>query len=165
MQRYIEQLSEDLDALAANPPPTTYYETPPFLEETPDAAELALVPFRTIEEWTGINQNAFPCILNLEQDEWVAVNQAILRLYEAMNIALVDAPENLPSDMLYDALTLNWDMEIQYLPNAGFDLELCLGDPEICPYGEYCHCQDEWDETADEPPEPQQKDDSQELPF
>lgn len=165
MQRYIEQLIEDLDALAANPPPTTYYEVPPFLDELPHAAELALVPFRTIEEWTGINQNAFPCILDLETDEWVAVSQAILRLFEAMNIALVDAPENLPSDMLYDALTLNWDMEIQYLPAAGFDLELCTRDPDTCPYGEFCDCQDEWEEDADAPNDVQQKDDLTELPF
>ena len=42
--------------------------------------------------------------------------------------------------MLYEAIIINWDMPIQYLPNAGYDLELCTHDADFCPYGEFCEC-------------------------
>ena len=60
MDKYIQQLIEDLENAAKNPPAPAYIEPPPHLEEEPAIAELALVPFKTIEELSGIKQEAFP---------------------------------------------------------------------------------------------------------
>ena len=146
MERYIAQLIEDLETAAKNPPTPVYFETPPHLAEAPDIAELALVPFKTIEEWTGIKQEVFPVFDQLHEGEWERVNDAIFKVFDSLNIQLIDAPADIPPEMLYDVLTTNWDEPVQYLPSSGMDLELCTGNPMTCPYGEYCNCGGEFDE-------------------
>jgi hypothetical protein len=146
MNRYIDQLIEDLETAANNPPAPVYFDTPPHLAEAPDIAELALVPFKTIEEWTGIKQEVFPCFDELHAVQWERVNEAIFKVFDSLNIKLIDAPGDIPPEMLYDVLTTNWDAQVQYLPSSGMDLELCTGDPDTCPYGEFCSCGDEFDE-------------------
>ncbi|MDZ4204490.1 MAG: UPF0158 family protein [Bacteroidales bacterium] len=146
MKRYIRQLIQDLEAVAQNPPPIPYIEPPSHLEENPDIAELALVPFKTIEEWTGISQDVFPEMIQLEGGQWEKVNEAIFKVFESLHLELVDAPFGLPPEILYEVLTTNWDYPVQYLPLSGMDLELCTGDPMTCPYGEYCNCGDDFDE-------------------
>jgi len=140
MERYIQQLIEDLDQVANQLHPHPYIEPPPHLEDFPEIAELALVPFKPISEWTGIDSMVFPCIIDLQGDQWGRVNDAIFRVFESFNIELIDAPEDIPPEILYDVLTSNWDYSIQYLPTAGYDLEFCTHDPMTCPYGELCDC-------------------------
>ena len=65
MEKYICQLIEDLEAVAKNPPPVPHYEIPPHLAEMSEIAELALVPFKSIEEWTGIKYEEFSEIIQL----------------------------------------------------------------------------------------------------
>ncbi len=146
MERYIAQLIEDLEKAAKNPPAPVYFETPPHLAEAPDIAELALVPFKTIEEWTGIKQEVFPDVGQLEVGQWERVNEAIFKVLDSLNIKLIDVPNDIPPEMLYEVLTTNWDEPVQYLPSTGMDLELCSGDPETCPYGDYCDCGEPFDE-------------------
>lgn len=146
MKRYIEQLVEDLEEAAKNPPSAAFIEPPPHLENKPEIAELALVPFQTIEELTGIEQESFPNGFNLHTKDCEKVNAAIFKIFESLNIELVDAPENLPPEILYDALTSNWQYPVQFLPTAGMDLELCTGDPLECPYGPFCDCGEDWEE-------------------
>lgn len=146
MKRYIEQLIEDLEQVAKNPPHPAYIEAPPHLDDRPHVAELALVPFKTIEELTGIKQEVFPEIDDLQGDQWERVNEAIFKVFESLHIDLVDAPPGIPPEWLYEVLTTNWQNEVQYLPSSGMDLELCTGDPQTCPYGEYCDCGEEFDE-------------------
>lgn len=61
MQKYIDQLIKDLEEVTKNPPKQVYYETPPHLATMPDVSELAQVPYKTIEELTGIKNGSFPC--------------------------------------------------------------------------------------------------------
>lgn len=151
LQKYIEQLIEDLDELTKNPPSPAYIEAPPHLENEVEISELALVPYKPISEWTGIPFEAFPEEYQLTTKQCQEVIDAIYRLFEAMNIELVDsAAKKMPAKDLYFVLTSSWDNFIQYLPNAGFDLELCTDGPEDCPYGEeYCSCGDYWEEELD----------------
>jgi hypothetical protein len=146
MDRYIEQLIEDLEEAAKNPPAPFHFETPPHMEERPDLAELALVPFKSIEEWTGIKQEVFPEIGQLAYGQWERLNDAIVKVLDSINVQLIGAPPDLPPEILYDVLTTNWDYEVQFLPLSGMDLELCAGDPETCPFGQFCGCNDEFDE-------------------
>ena len=138
MDSYIKQLVEDLEKVAANPPTPPYIEAPPNMEDDPVLAELALTPYKPISDWTGIDWEVFPVMTRLTVDQMNEVNQVILKVFESLNIELIDAPEDLPPDLLYDVLTNCWDEPVQYLPSSGFDLELCTGDSDTCPYGEYC---------------------------
>ncbi|MDD4426165.1 MAG: hypothetical protein PHS40_09595 [Mariniphaga sp.] len=153
MEKYIQQLIEDLQAVAKNPPKPSYIEPPPYLEDDSVISELALVPFKTIEELTGIKQEVFPEINDLQGDQWERVNQAIFKIFESLNIELIDAPPEMPPEWLYEVLTTNWQHPVQYLPSSGMDLELCTGDPMTCPYGDYCDCCGEWEEIEDAIPE------------
>ncbi len=146
MQIYINHLIDDLEEVAKNPPAAPYIEPPPHLEDDPVTSELALSPFVTIEELTGIKQEVFPEIIDLEGDQWEQVNEAIFKVFESLFIELVDAPRDIPPDALYEVLTTNWHHLVQYLPSSGMDLELCTGDPMSCPYGEFCSCGNDFEE-------------------
>jgi hypothetical protein len=146
MQTYLSQLIYDLNQAAQNPPAKPWIEPPPHMTDDPAAAELALVPFKSIAEWTGIGMEVFPKMWQLSPDQCRLVNRAIFRLLDALHLSVVDMPGNMPPEMLYDVLTTNWDHPVQYLPSSGMDVELCTGDPYDCPYGDlcdYCYPDDE----------------------
>ncbi|NQV01712.1 MAG: hypothetical protein HQ542_03630 [Bacteroidia bacterium] len=140
MEKYLTQLLEDLEAAANNPPQAAYIEIPPHLESLLDAAELALVPFKPISEWTRIDPKVFPEMIQLSANQMEKLNQAIFRVLESIHVEIIDIPEKISPERLYDVLTWCWDDPVQYLPSTGFDLELCTGDPYNCPYGELCDC-------------------------
>ena len=140
MQNYINQLIEDLSEVTENPPATSFIEIPPHFTGSAADAELALTPYKTIEELTGIKQEIFPDITQLEGKQWDQVNKAILKVFESLNLELLDVPANYPPELLYETLTTNWQHPVQYLPTSGMDLEFCTGNPLTCPYGEYCQC-------------------------
>ncbi|NPD44965.1 MULTISPECIES: UPF0158 family protein [unclassified Lentimicrobium] len=146
MQKYINQLIEDLIQVAKNPPPPSYIEAPPHIESEPVIAELALTPFMPISKIVGIEESAFPPGFKLSSQQCIDVIHAVLQVFEALNIELIDQPEDIPPELLYEAIISCWDQEVQYLPNAGMDLELCTGDQIDCPYGEFCSCNEEFDE-------------------
>ena len=50
MQTYLSQLLYDLAAAAKNPPAAHYYDAPPHIEDERQLSELAMVPYRTIEQ-------------------------------------------------------------------------------------------------------------------
>lgn len=165
MNLYLTQLLEDLELAAANPPTPSYIEPPPHLEADPVIAELALVPFKPISEWSGIDQEAFPPGWKLIPAQMQEINKAIFRVLEALHIELIDAPAELPPEFLYDVLTDAWDELVQYLPSSGYDLELCTGDTDTCPYGEYCECGALQNPDMDQPPATGLLDNDEDLPF
>lgn len=167
MHLYLTQLLEDLEQAAANPPGPSYIEPPPHLEADPEIAELALVPFKPISEWTGIDREAFPPVSKLMPTQMQKVNEAIFRVFVSLNIELIDAPHDMPPEFLYHVLTNAWDEPVQYLPASGMDLELCTGDPFTCPYGEYCDCGDLQisDSEMDQPPDSDFLANDDDLPF
>lgn len=149
MDRYIQQLIEDLEAAAKNPPNPPYLETPPGFEEEPAIVNLGLTPYQSIEVLTGIRQEVFPEFNSLHSRHWRAVLDAIFKVFDSLKIKLVDAPKGMPKEWLYEALTSNWDHQVQYLPEEGMDLELCTGDPETCPYGMFCSCGIVWPDNEE----------------
>lgn len=138
MQSYLKQLQEDIDNVIKNPPPAPYIEIPPHMADMPDMAEVVLTPPTTLEELTGIPFEAFPNILELREGQWEPLTGVLMRLLESLNMEIIDLPENYPDDAVYDLIVNNWDEPLQYLPNAGYDIEFCTRDPETCPYGEDC---------------------------
>jgi hypothetical protein len=167
MQQYVDQLIEDLEKAAAHPPTPAYIEIPPHLESDPVIAEVALVPFKTIQELTGIDEEVFPKVGYLTDEQMEMINAAIFKVFESFNIELIDKPEVIPPDYLYEAITLSWGMFVQYLPSSGYDLELCTQDIETCLYGEFCdYCLDpEYEEDEEIPPGNRIRGSDDELPF
>jgi hypothetical protein len=153
MEQYVRQLIEDLNAAAKNPMKSFWIEPPPHLLDDPETAELALVPFMPIEDWTKIKREEFPEMIDLNAEQCRRVNKAIFKVYESLNLKLVDLPAGIPPEILYEILTSNWDYPVQYLPSSGMDVEFCTGDELTCPYGEYCDCGEEWEEDENEIPE------------
>ncbi|MBG0782209.1 MAG: hypothetical protein H0S84_08070 [Bacteroidales bacterium] len=145
MEKYIKQLIQDLEKVANTPPHRPYIEVPPHLADDIATAEIALTPYQTIEELTGIKQEVFPQLIDLEGDQWQRVNDAIFKVFETFHLDLVDLPPYIPPEELYDILTTHWKYPVQYLPSTGMDLEFCTGNPMTCPYGEYCDCGDDID--------------------
>jgi hypothetical protein len=152
MKQYIQQLIEELEQAACNPPQAPFIEPPAHLAEDPVISELALVPFKTIEEWTGISSMVFPEMIDLNGDECQQVNEAIFKVYESLNLNLDDLPDQIPPEMLYEILRTVWDdYPVQYLPSSVMDVDLCSGDPDTCPYGIFCSCNEPVDESWDLP--------------
>jgi hypothetical protein len=142
MELYITQLIEDLNYVAGHPPERPHIEPPPHLEGDLVIAELALVPFRPIEEWTGINREVFPHMTDLEPGQCLQLNEAILKVYESLNLVLDDMPENIPPEIMYEVLIANWDYPVQYLYSSGMDIGLCTGNPDTCSWSPFCTCND-----------------------
>ena len=169
MQRYIDQLIGDLENAAKNPPTPSYIEIPPEAEAIPDIAEVALVPFKTIEELSGIKSMFFPEVDKLSTKQTESIIKAIFKVFDSLKIELIDVPDTIPPEVLYEALTLNWNVYVQYLPSSGMDLELCTGDRMTCLYGKYCDCDNDNYDALLEDDSPlnknEQNDDDSELPF
>ncbi len=138
MQKYINQLISDLELIASQKLQEAYIEIPPQIEESADISELALVPFKPISQWTGMNAEVFPQVWQLSYEQCKQVNRAIFKVYENLKLDLIDKPKDIPEDCLYDVLSSNWDHYVQYLPLSGMDLELCSSNWRTCTYGEYC---------------------------
>lgn len=153
MQNYINQLIEDLEDAAKAEIQQANIKTPPHLADNPEMAELALVPFKPICEWIEISKDVFPEMWQLTYEQCVQLNKAIFKVFDNLNLSLVDKPKDIPEDWLYEVLISNWDYPVQYLPSTGMDLELCSGDWKTCDYGKYCHCaQNNYDNIDDNEP-------------
>lgn len=167
MQKYVDQLIEDLEKAAAHPPAPAYIEIPPHMESIPDIAEVALVPYKTIQELTGIGKEVFPNVFQLTDEQIEMITASIFKIFESLHVDLIDKPAIIPPEFLYDAIVENWGMYIQYLPSSGYDLELCTQHIETCPYGEFCdYCLDpEYEEDEEIPPGDRIRGSEDELPF
>ena len=145
MQRYVEQLLEDIKEATNNPSSPSFID--PYLFPDVDRAivELAKTPFYTIEELTGISQSAFPEVYLLDGNQIKMLNTAIIKLLNSLNIDLIDKPKHLPKELLYDVFVVYWDDYVQHLPSSGFEWDLCTGDQNTCPFGIYCDCNKTFD--------------------
>jgi len=167
MQRYVEQLIEDLELIAQNPPTPHYVEYPEYMENGLELSEIVNVPYKPLAEWTGFSIDNFPDVTDLSMEQIEAINKTIIKVLDSLHIDLADMPENISPEWFYVVLTSNWEVFVQYLPSSGFDLELCTGDPDTCEWGMECDCANEdFDEFDEDVPYENIEDfDENELPF
>ena len=151
MHHYLHQLLEDLEEATRQKPALPFIEIPPHMANIPEIGELALVPYKPISEWTGIDSQVFPEMHLLTVDQMDKVSKAMLKVLESIGMEIIDLPDDFPPEQLYNLLICYWDEPVQYLPSSGFDLELCTGDPDTCPYGELCACST-WHDFSDDKP-------------
>jgi len=138
MHPYLPHLLADIEALIKEPPHGVYYEEPPHIEGMPEVVEIALTPFTTLEEITGISRKEILPFFELTNDEWPLLAKAFKNLLQALNVAIADLPENYPGDAYVNLIQSHWDAQIQYLHLSSYDLECCTRDNETRPYVEDC---------------------------
>ena len=167
IEQYVNQLIEDLnnatEKIISKPDIPDNID----IRSAKDMAELIENPFLTIEELTGISQKTFPDHIDMGGIETRKVLKAMLELMDAYKLKIY-YPEELPFEMKFEALREGWDTTyVKHLPYSGDDVDLCTGDPQTCPYGEYCDCGEEIDLSDDEPPDfnSDNGDDNFECPF
>lgn len=165
MEKYIQQLVQDLLKVANTEPQASYIEPPPGFEDKLDIAELALTPYKSIEELTGIKMEEFPHLSRLKGGQWEAVTEAIFKVFDTFHIEPEDTLKDLPPEILYDVITTNWDYPVQFLPSTGFDLEFCTGEPSTCYFGEHCICNEDYNVPEEEDLPEINPDEFDELPF
>lgn len=124
--------------------------------------------FITLENLSGIKASTFPEHIYLDGIQIQKLLIAMLKMLDVYRIK-VHQPNDIPPEWSYETLIESWDTAlVKHLPDSGFDLELCTGDPMTCPYGMYCDCGDETD-LLDEDDFSSNRidfdDDNDELPF
>ena len=163
METYIDQLLEDLQAAARNPPAETFLDGDPrylgldYIEEWENA------PYQPFGEVMGIDSGVFPPDDRLTdgQIEWLI--DGILELWASRGLC-AELPEELPLRLTYRVLIGRWNDEpIQCLARGGTvsHLTFCDCDPATCVFGaEFCECAKFIDKESKMPPR-----EGDELPF
>ena len=126
-------------------------------------------PFQTLEDLTGISHETFPEHIDMDGIQIRRVLKIMLKLLDAYKLKIY-YPKDLPFEWKYQTLADEWnEFYVKDLPDSGDDIDFCTGDPRTCPFGEYCDCgDDDFDFSADEPPEPDKENNSGEdidMPF
>ena len=172
MDRYVNHLLTDLKAAAPDLPKQS-----PIVEEASEIMdiewieELANCPYKTIAEWTGIPSEALPDESRLTGDQIERLVEGLDELWEAW-YWLFDMEDHIHHPIVrYRMYWDCWTDSVQYLPNSGFELELCNGgEIESCRMGEDCICIENppdfsWDEPPFLPWENGQEWEDGDLPF
>ncbi len=146
MQRYIEQLLEDIQNATLRS-----YQNPGnkknYSQFEPDAdlasnhikhAEQFLYGKKQcISEVIGIEKKLFPAPEQLTQNQTKLLVIAMESLWNAYNL-FADLPDNLPSDIRYHLLRENWESPQIFLSHGENHIEFCDYNWEKCPFPKYC---------------------------
>lgn len=141
MQRYMEQLIEDIQESAKNRD-QHMQEIPPGVYNVPEhLAHLPVIPARKAYQWFNLSLDAFP-----DADKWneyqLLYMCVILRsLFEHYHIN-VELPNDLPYDRVYAYLLKALDTYTTVEPDGSNLISFCSGDPETCPFSDYCYKED-----------------------
>jgi hypothetical protein len=139
MERYVEQLIEDLQAAQT-------LKIPPFYAEHYENKG-------SFEKFFKIEATAFPPAERLSEFQQNAISNAIIALLDIhhyiINITMI---KGLPAKILYQYLVKMWTERLPYISHGLAGLEFCDNDPEKC--GLYEWCKGTWCEFPDdyEPP-------------
>ena len=129
MERYIEQLIEDLRAVH-KPEGVSVY---PELEYNPDIST-------TMIQLTGIDRNVFPPVHDLSELQLQRLSEELIALIESFNY-IINLPKRLPPGMVYEKLLSRWTSEIPCIHDGGFSASgwmFCEDEPAPCSMREWC---------------------------
>lgn len=161
MERYVEQLLEDITFTAENVDLPYCENRGDIRAWVSDEEEECTAPRRPLEEWTGIRKAALPPVERLNDDQVHSLLEALKRMLDAYNWSFVMQIE-VPERIQYTALRANFDQEaIVKQWHMGF-FQICRpgGPHENCALGEYCHCrfyQELWGNFVDEDLSPEEE--------
>jgi hypothetical protein len=140
MVRYVEQLLEDMQAITDKMNSAERIPDITEIRSSQSIRELVQNPFVTLDELSGIKYEQLPEHIAMDGLQTRKVLRSMLQMLDAFNLK-VYYPEQAPHEIKYEALRENWDtLYIKHLPYSGDDIDLCTGDPQTCPFGEFCEC-------------------------
>lgn len=146
MQKYINQLIEDMHLAATRVPQAT------FTEATFDAnymMELEEIGEEPMSFWFGLEKEQFPPSERLTPDQLELMANELEKLWNAFSFE-PDFPEGLPAKRRYELMRDYLEHKCTYWPGGWVHhFEFCNYEPENCPFGyEYCKCKDfEYDDS------------------
>ncbi|MFK7907700.1 MAG: hypothetical protein AB8B69_21355 [Chitinophagales bacterium] len=121
MQNYINYLLEDLYTAKINiTKNTNSYD----LNYT--NLSFTQVPCKSMAEWFGIEQYAFPPSYKLSKKQTEQLNNAIIELWQVFNIDTI-FPEEMSCRDRYAQLTRFWKHKVQYIPNSKWTVDWSKG--------------------------------------
>jgi len=121
MQKYINYLLEDLTLAKTSITSTVHcynetYENP-LLSST-----FKQVPCKSMSEWFGIEQYAFPPIYKISKEQAEQLTNAIIDLWQVFNIDAI-FPEEMSFRDRYAQLIRFWHHKVQYVPNSKWTVD------------------------------------------
>jgi len=138
MQKYIDQLLEDLQEAKNFLPSTEHYK----YIFSPD--ENIPTPEKNIEEWLGVDQIVFPPKERLNKRQMKQLVTGITDLWQAFNF-IADFPDKMPIDKQYELLLTYWNESLPYSEDDIEIVDFCNCYPINCVRGEkYCECMQTW---------------------
>jgi len=169
LEKYVNQLIEDLNFAVEKRINQPNIPDNIEIRSTNSLIDLITSPLKTLEGLTGISQSVFPDHIDMNGIQIREVLKAMLKLLDAYKLKIY-YPKELPFEWKYQTLVDEWNESyVKDLPDSGYDIDFCTGEPQTCPFGEYCDCgDDEYDFIADEPPEPDTENNSGDdidMPF
>ena len=148
MQRYTEQLIEDIQNAKKRPLPPKM-ELPPELEFVRGAEEYLHGDFHKPGKLFGLKKEQFPPAEKLNAKQMQALIKNITELWAEFNF-VPDFPEGLPNVYKYNLLVEYLEHETTYVSEGNNHFEFCTYDPESCPFPEeFCTCKNFEDDDID----------------
>ncbi len=141
MQRYIEQLIEDILEAKKTPRPPKMF-LPQELEMFRGPEEYLHGKQYEIGKLFGLEKKQFPPIEKLNERQIKLLVKEIIKLWEVFNF-IPDFPEGLPEKIKYNILVEYLEHKTTYVSEGNNHFEFCTYDPESCPFPEeFCTCKD-----------------------
>lgn len=142
MQRYIEQLIDDLRQAAEQAPPDIIddpeIDDEEALEmELEEAERIVTGPFEKMSDILGIPKKMLPGPNRLNDEHVSLLVPEIEKLLNAYNF-YPDYPEKVPYNLLYKALYDIWDDDFVKVNSGQYHIEFCDYDEDNCPFPGYC---------------------------
>ncbi|MEM9888615.1 MAG: hypothetical protein AAF849_22150 [Bacteroidota bacterium] len=157
MQKYVHYLLTDIRAATDDlPVPWIEKETYEIADWLPREEDEKQAPKRTIEEWTGIRQEALPPDDRLTEEQIAVLMEALKALLNELNAYFCMTFINVPLRLQYRAMRMQWQQEHVWLQwHDGF-FKLCEEDQAhgTCGLGwDHCQCRHfaelskDWDDS------------------
>jgi len=153
LQRYINQLLQDIGAATQNVPEPWYpleeeadeeFGVLPWMEDPENA------PTKSLEEWTSLKKEQFPPesrLTDTQVSDLLCAMKAMLDAYNCSAVFQIEVPDRIQ----YRVIRERFRQEVPMLKANYFFFELCdkkdKKDRSGCLLGEkYCHCADPYEE-------------------
>lgn len=130
MERYVLQLIEKIDEICDKGFTLPFIEIPPEMQEFPEIAEFELSEDKPVSVWSGIDICEFPEPGMLTENQKESLSEAMLRVFDTLNIA-VELPEEISISKKYDLMLYCWADSVPYLSQPGFHLDFALATVRV----------------------------------
>jgi len=164
MQKYIDQLLEDMIAVYRQPVEEKPADKPFSIEQHFEEVErwLASEPTYTFAEHCGLKPEQFPQVEHLTDEQLQSIYKAYQQLLYSWNLD-ADIPESLPLRRAYPILISTLDHKVEIVNDGFIIIEFCSYDVPSCPFAEHCRCEEFQTESDEMTRNPEEEND--EMPF